>query len=185
MIGEKKAQTEMLGIAIVVILISIGILFIVSNSLRSSGQMSQKQEYSEKQLATNILASMLSTSTNCSNDRISTLLIDCGKDPYSRQCGPEDVMGITTPYTLAGFSNVCVFLNDTIAVLLNSTLQKWNKKYEFKAYSSSAASPELHIVNRIGECLDGTGEGLRYIQKDSYYLPLHPGTMTVELGICS
>ncbi len=180
---KRKAQTEMLGIAIVVILISIGILFIVSNSLRSSGETSSKQEFSEKQLATNILASMLSTSTTCQNDRISTLLIDCGNCYGTGGCRlcDGDVMGVSIPPP--GLP-VCEYLDLTIEIMLNETLQKWNKKYEFKAYTSES-DVQVHVVHEIDECLSGGGTGLRYIQKDSYYLPLYPGTMTVELGLCS
>lgn len=162
----------MLGIAIVVILISIGILFIVSNALRGGGEATEKREFSEKQLATNILASMLSTSTPCQNDRISTLLIDCGNCYQTGSCRSCD--GV----------DVCTYLNDTIALLLDATLKNWNKKYELKAYTDPTLVP-VHITNNIDECLSGEGEGFRYIQKDSYYLPLYPGTMTVELGLCS
>jgi hypothetical protein len=175
----KKAQTEMLGIAIVVILISIGILFIVANSLRSSGQVSQKQQFSEKQLSANILGSMLSTSTNCQKDRISTVLIDCGNG-VPRDCGGESIAGVAIGYT----NEPCVYLNQLLTVMLNETLGKWNKKYQFLAYKNPN-SPEINITNRIDECLSGQGEGFKYLQKSSYYLPLLPGLMTVELGLCS
>jgi len=174
----KKAQTEMLGIAIVVILVSLGILFIVTNALRSSGQQSQKREFSEKQLAANILGSILQTSTNCSNDKISTLLIDCGKNVV-RFCGGETIQGVYIEQT-----DVCSYLGETIDLMLNSTLKKWNKKYQFVAYVDPF-SPKINITHRINECLGGTGTGLQYIQKDSYYIPLYPGTMTVELALCS
>ena len=178
----KKAQTEMLGIAIVVILVSIGILFIVTNAIRSSGQQTQKREYSEKQLATNILASILSTSTDCQNDRVSTLMIDCGKCydggagvAACRKCFLEDGEEV----------DVCTYLANRIDFMLNSTLKVWNKKYQFLAYTSPASMPPINITNSIDECLSGEGTGLQYVQKDSYYLPLYPGTMTVELALCS
>lgn len=179
----KKAQTEMLGIAIVVILISIGILFIVANAMKSSNAKSQKTEFSERQLATNILASILSTSTECQNDRISTLMIDCGSNA-GRPCGGEDVSGVFIYPT----SDPCEYLRDVITVMLNETLSKWKKKYQFSAYVSQGdvlISVNNSDVNR--ECLGGEGTGLRYIQKDSYYLPLYMtgGTMTVELSLCS
>ncbi len=179
----KKAQTEMLGIAIVVILISIGILFIVSNALRSSGETTSKREFSEQQLATNILASMLSTTSTCQNDKISTLLIDCGNcwdSPSTcRTCG-GDFMGITIlPNTI-----ICTYLDIAVDAMLNGTLKSWNKKYQFLAYTNPD-EPIIEINDSIEECLTGGGTGLRYIQKDSYYLPLYPGTMTVELGLCS
>ena len=172
----KKAQTEMLGIAIVVILVSIGILFIVTNAIRSSGSQSQKTDFSEKQLATNILASILSTSSkadDCQGDRISTLMIDCGKGT-GRTC------------LLNGNEvDVCEYLNVTIDTLLNATIKVWNKKYQFLAYKSLASGVQINSTSRIEQCLAGDGTGLQYVQKDSYYLPLYPETMTVELSLCS
>ena len=181
----KKAQTEMLGIAIVVILISIGILFIVSNAMKSSSAKNQKTEFSERQLATNILASILSTSTECQNDRVSTLMIDCGSGDTGRLCGGENVSGVAIGWT----DQPCIYLKDVITVMLNETLGKWKKKYQFLAYADTT-----HILININnsdinqECLSGQGTGLRYIQTDSYYLPLYlttGGTMTVELSLCS
>jgi len=178
----RKSQTEMLGIAIVVILISIGILFIVSNSISKAGQQSTKAEFSEKQLATNILSAMLQTSTSCQNDRISTLMIDCGNGVTRPQpCGGETIQGVYIPET----PYPCAYLNDTISLILNSTLKKWNRKYQFLAYTNTIDLPKINISSRINECLSGTGTGLKYVQKDSYYLPLYPDTMTVELSLCS
>jgi hypothetical protein len=175
----KKAQTEMLGIAIVVILISIGILFIVANALKSSTGTEQKREFSEKQLATNILGSILQTSTNCQNDRISTLMMDCGKPSVFRDCPDDDVGGAHIHYQ----GDVCQYLEDIIAAMLNQTMGKWNKKYQLLAYESQL-DIKINVTHRIGECLAG-GTGLQYVQKEYYYLPLYPGTMTVEISLCS
>ncbi len=167
----KRAQTEMLGMAIVILLLSIGILIIVGTVMNKSSEPSLKQSYSEKQLATNILGSMLSTTTNCNNERISTLMIDCGRDwPLackSEQSGAE--------------LSVCKYLNETISSMLNETLNHWNKKYSFLAYVKRT-DPNINITYRVDECFVG-GQG--ELQKEFYYLPLQAGSMTVELGICS
>jgi hypothetical protein len=176
----------MLGIAIVVVLLSVGILFIVANALKSAGEATSKQEFTEKQMASNILGAVLSTSTNCHRDRISTLFIDCGKchnDPSScRICGGgEDViMGNWVNET-----PVCEYLNNVINVMLNETLGKWNKKYQFLAYENPTSQPIINITSGIEKCITGQGQGLQYVQKSYYYLPLLPGLMTVELGLCS
>lgn len=179
----KRAQTEMLGMAIVILLLSMGILIIVGNVLKSSSTPSIKQAYSEKQLATNILGSILSTTTNCNNEKISTLMIDCGRG-WPVECGNQQV-GSTTIY---GNPNVCKYLNNTIFFMLNETLYKWGKKYSFLAYVRKDEKPNINITYRIDECIRGLyEEGQQYIQKEYYYLPLQAGSgsMTVELGICS
>ncbi|MEM4336443.1 MAG: hypothetical protein QXG86_00365 [Candidatus Woesearchaeota archaeon] len=180
--NKKKSQTEMLGIAIVVIILSIGILILVSNTMKRTRVTEQKREFSEKQMATNILGALLSTSTNCNNDRISTLLIDCGR------CAPAGQE--TTSCRICGGgvegdiyieeSYVCSYLSTIIENLLNNTLKVWNKKYEFMAYISKE-NPQIHISYGIEKCIEES----QYIQKDFYYLPLYPQTLTVELSLCS
>lgn len=168
----KRAQTEMLGMAIVILLLSIGILIVVGIVMNKSSEPSTKQSYSEKQLATNILGSILSTTTNCNNERISTLMIDCGRD-WPLDCPSEHVTGVTLP--------VCKYLNETVYSMLNETLKQWNKKYSFLAYVQRT-NPKINITNRIDECfVYAQGE----LQREFYYLPLQAGSMTVELEICS
>ena len=171
MMMAKKSQTELLGIAIVVIILSIGILILISNAMKSNTTSNQKREFSEKQLATNILGAILSTSTNCSNDRISTLLIDCGKCVNCRTCGGQEGDIYILP------TGVCNYTEQIISYMLNNTLESWNKKYEFKAYTTTS-NVLINVTHNVSLC----GQ---YIQKDFYYLPLYPDTLTVELGLCS
>ena len=177
---SKRAQTEMLGMAIVILLLSIGILILVGNVIKTSSSQSVKQLYSEKQLATNILGSILSTTTNCNNERISTLMMDCGRD-WPISC-PSQIVGTTV---ISESNNVCQYLNDTISFMLNETLKHWGKKYSFLAYTDRT-NPKINITYRIDECINSLNvEGQQYLQKEYYYLPLQAGSMTVELGICS
>jgi len=175
---SKKAQTEMLGMAIVILLISIGILILVGNVIKTSSGPSTKQLYSEKQLATNILGSMLSTTTNCNNERISTLMMDCGRE-WPVSC-PEQIVGDTI---ISGSDDVCLYLNNTISFMLNETLKHWGKKYSFLAYTDRT-DPKINITYRVEECIRGLYEGEQILQKEFYYLPLSAGSMTVELAIC-
>ena len=183
--STKKSQTEMLGIAIVVIILSIGILILVSNVIKKTKTTEQKREFSEKQLATNILGALLSTSTNCRNDRISTLLIDCGNcwsngETTACQPCPDDPLGEIVGGVQIPQTRVCTYLENTISHILNNTLAVWNKKYKFTAYISPT-DPQINIEHNIDQCLGGS----QYIQKDFYYLPLYPQTLTVELALCS
>lgn len=177
----KRAQTEMLGMAIVILLLSLGILILVGNVLKKSAGPDIKQLYSEKQLATNILGAILSTTTNCNNEKISTLMIDCGRD-WPVSC-PGQQVGDTW---IEGSDDVCLYLNNTIDFMLDNTLKQWNKKYSFLAYTDRA-NPKINITYRIEECLGASiyEEAPQYLQKEYYYLPLQAGSMTVELGICS
>ena len=177
--ANKKSQTEMLGLAVVVILISVGLIFVIGNTLKKTSTPSEKKVYSEKQLAVNILGSILSTTTACKQDKISTLMIDCGRGTPVF-CNEEVVEGVTIGET----DNVCQYLNETITYLLDNTLKKWNKKYEFLMYERRE-SPLINITNEADKCIVSGVQTYQYIQREFYYLPLHPGTVTVELGLCS
>jgi len=179
---RKKSQTELLGIAIVVIILSIGVLILISNVMKKTTTTEQKREFSEKQMATNILGAILSTSTNFRNDRISTLLIDCGN------CAPDPSMRGSCSYYEGGQegdiyippTDVCTYLQTIISYMLDNTLKVWNKKYQFLAYISPSY-PQINITEGIEQCMEKSS----YIQKDFYYLPLYPQTLTVELSLCS
>ena len=182
---NKKSQTELLGIAIVVIILSIGILILVSNAMKGTKTTEQKRQFSEKQLATNILGAILSTTTNFRNDKISTLLIDCGNcEPagyYTTSCPNYNEGGQETPdLYITGPIDVCTYLSIITDYMLNNTLKTWNKKYQFLAYIQPD-HPQINITYNISECLGGS----QYVQKDFYYLPLYPQTLNVELSLCS
>lgn len=172
---KRKAQTELLGMAIVVLLISIGILFIISNALKKTTAGELKKEFSEKQLASNILGAVLSTTTNCQSERVSTLLIDCGKNQIV-SCDPDNIAGTFIP----GTDDACDYLNNVIDAMLSNTLAEWNRKYQFQAYNGGSCSTSencINITHNFEKCIAGW-------QAETYYLPLHPGTMTVDIKIC-
>ncbi len=109
----KKAQMEVFGLAIVVILIFIGIVFIIKFYKPASTE-EIKSKYVDEVLAQNMVTIIFSLNTTCSLD-MSELAKDCYlggdylcKDRYS-----------------------CKYVNDTISRILENTLEEWEKPYEF------------------------------------------------------
>ena len=105
----------MVGLVVIVIIVAIAMLFYVSYA--SSDKREKKnyeKEYSETELGTNFVATLLRTSV-C-NEEVKDLIIDCAK-------GGQRLL------YCAGGEDSCSVLNDTIQIILNDTLNKWNYAY--------------------------------------------------------
>ncbi|MGC9032737.1 MAG: hypothetical protein ACP5H9_05035 [Candidatus Woesearchaeota archaeon] len=85
---RKKAQVEIIGIAIVLVVIIIGALFLFG--LNTKSQKSQPVSISEeiriKNLGSNFLNAMLKTTTDCEGYSVQDLFKDCFTDKLIK-CG--------------------------------------------------------------------------------------------------
>jgi hypothetical protein len=76
---NKKSQTEILGLAIIVVFIAIGMLFVIKFSLNKSNE-SPREQFITSELASNILNSMIDAHTSCRNLDFAALLKDCAEN---------------------------------------------------------------------------------------------------------
>jgi len=160
---------EMMGLAIIVILVSITMLFAISFVvLRKPAEY--KQEYTQTELASNILSTLLrTTASECNELSFTEIYQDCAKHypfPSSELC---EVGG--SP------QSTCHFLNQTTKEILNQTLGNWHIKYEFNAKIKSDPNP---IVS-TGSC-----PGVK--KHKIYPIPVDPSgqkTVSITLDICS
>ncbi|MEE9525084.1 MAG: hypothetical protein V3V78_00575 [Candidatus Woesearchaeota archaeon] len=109
---KKTAQMEIMGLAIIVILLSLAILFTIQFIILKEPSET-KQSFTSKQLAANTASTLLTTTTGCSDQPISALLIDCAESSLEQCSG----------------MNHCTYVKQEIQEILNSTLDKWNRKY--------------------------------------------------------
>lgn len=114
MVHKVKAQMEVFGLVIVVILIFIGILFIMKFYKPASTE-DIRAKYTDEVIAQNMLTSILNLNTTCKLD-MEGLARDC-------YLGGE--------YFCDGVRS-CKYVNDTISKILENTLEEWKKPYEFK-----------------------------------------------------
>lgn len=112
----KKAQTEVMGLVVVVILIALGLLFYIAFVI-----LAPKSELLGKTttsvVASSTLNSLQYTTTTCKGLSIQDLLLDCA----------------TRQAIVCGNENSCYFVNHTIAYILNRTLSIQERKFAFSA----------------------------------------------------
>jgi len=152
----RKAQMEIMGLAIVIVLIMLGVLFVVQFMIQKP-QKDIKASYTDAQLAANMLNAILkATARDCNNQVITTLFQDCASGP--------------TIICNDGINTSCTYLNYTIKDLFDKTLVKWRKKHRFTASKTP-------VVVGWGDCSGERESKSSPIQTDV-------GTIIIRLDIC-
>jgi hypothetical protein len=156
----KKAQMEIMGLAIVVVLLVLGMLFMVKFVLFKEPQ-TYREDYTNTQLAANMLNSILNTNTDCYGIPVDELLQDASKALPDIQC--PDV------------TNQTEYLEKTIGEkILNQTLKTWKKTFFFRA------SVPSQVVVSIGREYSN-----KIRERKAHFLTTDVGTMTIILDIYS
>ncbi|MBR9706308.1 hypothetical protein GOV14_04685 [Candidatus Pacearchaeota archaeon] len=119
---NKKGQMEIMGLAIVIMLLIVGMLFVVRFVITKEPE-GYKKEFTQSQLASNMLNTLLKTNTDCPDLTITELLQDCGHNP--------DNPAITCSNN---GKKSCQFVEDTAKYIFNQTLDEWNINYHFTVY---------------------------------------------------
>jgi len=149
--------------AIVIVLISIGVLFILRFSVLKDPSETRKH-YTYSELASTTLGAMIlaNSGEECNNINIRDLLIDCTE--YFESNGS---------IICADGNKSCVYIEGAIRSIFNSTLNEWNRNYRFNASTSTRT-----IVNMSkGSCL---GERRPQI----FYFNTNKGMLFIRLDIC-
>jgi len=172
-----KSQAEIMGIAIVMVLIMIGIVFVIKFVVLPE-KTNTKKAYDQTQLSANFLSTSLKTTTECNGFTMTDLIQDCaanyGKGSYRYRC-PDG-------------RDSCSFLNDTMELLLNASLNKMpNVKYDlyicyWDQYNQECGTEEGDIIGEFkkGSCLSGRIE----YESQQYPIKTDVGTRVVQMYIC-
>ena len=170
-IEKTKAQMEIMGLAIIVILISVVMLFAISFVVLKE-PTAYKSEYTQTELASNMLTTLLRTTVKECNDlNYKELYQDCAKHyPVSLGSVVCDDGGLVLPS--------CEYINITTKKILNQTLGEWHINHEFTARTNTGEI--IHLKRR---------EGCPGVKKHKTYpIPIDPSgqnTLFIELDVCS
>lgn len=121
---NKLGQMEIMGLVIIVILVAIGMLFAIQFLINKPAGR-ETSAVKESTMAANFLNTMLSTTTDCYERNVRELLQDCALTGGSVNC-----MGQSS----------CDYVNDQIRLMLDNTLQAWNKNYYFSIQGADSVS---------------------------------------------
>jgi len=158
MIKQRRSQMEILGLSIVIALMIISAVFIVRFSALNKDEQ-YRGEFISSEISSNMLNTFLKTSArNCFQLTMTELLQDCAQ---GRNIRCEDG------------KDSCKYANSTALEIFSETLDKWNMKYEFLAYTDIS-----HPFIRLGSECKG--------QKKSkqFPIPISSAVMYVKMDIC-
>lgn len=150
---------EIMGIAIVVIIISIVIVFVIRFAILQE-PADYKKGFAQSEIATNLVNTMLSTTTDCRGMTFNELFQDCFEefgDGGKTDCG----LSIKS----------CSFAKEGVELIFLRTLDEWKYEYEFTV---TREDTEYEIAPD-STCVS--------IERRAKTYPL-PGNLEAKLAIC-
>lgn len=156
---KKKAQVEMIGLIVIVILVIIGLLIFTVYKINNPSRNLQKK-YMNKEIATNMLIAMTNTNVEeCHDITLASLITDCARTYHSITC---------YDYTS------CEIANKTIYDILNKTLIDWGI-----GFNLTIEDTDITFV------MYGCDSTARDKVQSFQILPLNPGQIEMTLDICN
>ena len=154
----KKAQTEIIGLAIVVILLIIGMTFVIRFMIAQE-PVDIKKQFTQAEIASNTLNTFLkSTSQNCNDLSMTELLQDCGQSEII-EC--------------ENFQKSCEYVEGAAVFIFGETLLLWKVDYEFKAFKQES-NPIFTLGNRCPASK----------KSKTFPIPTSSQTLFVKLDVC-
>jgi hypothetical protein len=155
---RKKGQTEIIGLAIIVLLVVVGMTFIIRFML-AKDPVDFKKQFTQAELSSNIINTFLkSTSRDCNGLSMTELIKDCG---------------LSKTIFCENGKISCEYTKETAQFIFGETLEKWNLDYEFKIFQEE----EDPMVILGSKCLGSKKSKL-------FPIPTAYNTLFVKLDIC-
>ncbi len=153
--NNVKAQSEIMGLAIIMILIAMGILFAIVFFTGSSDK--GFTQIAEQELVSNTLNSILQTTTECEGQTVELLIKDCeGGNQFS--CGAT--------------GSSCDYVKTEIKTMLTKVLGAQNRDYYFQITGSQ------ELIEKFGsKCI---GEQSTTTSPIVFY----GGSLSAKLDLC-
>lgn len=151
----KIAQIEIMGLAMVMILIIVSMAF--ATKFLVEEPIGYKKQFAHAEMASNTVNAFLGTTSDCNGLSMAELLQDCSKDK-SIICDGEDS---------------CNYASAIAQQIFMETLEKWNVGYAFKVFNGKNA--QIIVL----------GKNCPLDKKSKLFpMPTDSGVLFVSLDIC-
>ena len=159
-----KSQSEIIGLALIVILVVFGFI-LAARFMLTDRPDDSKTNFVNKELASNTLNVILRTNTLCKGATVTDLYQDCVTSQRIK-CGENN--------------NVpsCDFVNDVVDKILSNTLSQWNRQYLFNVYLGDSLD-ENNLIFSKGSCPENAD-----IESSIQLIPTEKGNIVARLYIC-
>ncbi len=149
---------EILGLAIIMILIILGVLFGI-NVLRKKAPELQ-QEFEKKTLAVNYINTLLGTTTDCYKVTFRELVQDCAQTSGAMQCS---------------IGNSCLYTRAKFTEIFDKVLGERKQDYILTV----SGPGEVNDISQgsVQRCAGEIKPGIQYV-------PTRSGTVTIKLELC-
>ncbi|MBN2112247.1 hypothetical protein JW707_04060 [Candidatus Woesearchaeota archaeon] len=156
--SKRKAQMEIMGLAIIFILVIFGVLFGVRFVITKPDSDIRKG-FQESTLAANMLTAIRGTTTDCNDASVEQLLQDCASEKA----------------IICEGTTSCKKAEKVIGQIFKETMEVWERSYNFSIQGTYDVS---QISFGQGDC---SGEK----EVKTHPVPTRAGTIVLRLEICS
>lgn len=169
----KKGQTEIFGLVVIILLISVAMLFVITFLIKKEPS-TLKKEFQQEEIGANWLNAFLkTTAAECNGADMTDLIIDCAEN--------HETPLITCN---SGVDTSCNYLYDKSQYLLGVSLDTWGyTKYNLymeKKPNYPGLIDDKYIINKVEHCSRNTEKRV-----SPYIIPVSAGQVNVKLEICS
>ena len=132
---QKRGQVEIMGIALVVILITIGIVFVAKYSAKEPKKT--QEEFQRRELPKTIITSLVEVRSTCNNEKMSDVMQDCA---------------LAKQFSCDGFADSCVYLQTTLKTILDDMLGRFKYDYQLQLSAEGQGNLVTAQSDGFGEC---------------------------------
>lgn len=166
---RKQGQIEIMGFALIVILIAFALLFAVRVFFTTKNIEPALQREAE-QLSSSFVYTVLQVDSQCTRDTtFQDLLVDCANAAY-----------VGGTIICANSQRSCLYANETIGLLLSKTLHAWgvadNPGYEFMAFVQDEPRITYHSAGNLSASSYGA--------VTPYRIKLYPSDRELLVFLC-
>ena len=150
---NRRGQAEMIGLVIIVIMITLGILFLAKFALQEDPS---QEVFTRKGLAYSTMSAVMKTELECYLDPLSNNPVEAEFQADLLEDCAEYVKIGTSAYQCGEYTNSCDFLEDQLTDLLSRTLGEWSKNYVFSSVVLEGSTELTLIEVDNGGCLSSS-----------------------------